>query len=26
VGQAMKASRGQAKPDVVTEILKQKLG
>jgi aspartyl-tRNA(Asn)/glutamyl-tRNA(Gln) amidotransferase subunit B len=26
VGQAMKASRGQAKPDVVTELLKQKLG
>jgi aspartyl-tRNA(Asn)/glutamyl-tRNA(Gln) amidotransferase subunit B len=25
VGQVMKASRGQAKPDVVTEILKQKL-
>jgi aspartyl-tRNA(Asn)/glutamyl-tRNA(Gln) amidotransferase subunit B len=25
VGQVMKASRGQAKPDVVTELLKQKL-
>jgi aspartyl-tRNA(Asn)/glutamyl-tRNA(Gln) amidotransferase subunit B len=25
VGQAMKASRGQAKPDAVTELLKQKL-
>ena len=26
VGQVMKASRGQAKPDVVTDLLKQKLG
>ncbi|HTS62546.1 MAG TPA: Asp-tRNA(Asn)/Glu-tRNA(Gln) amidotransferase subunit GatB [Candidatus Acidoferrales bacterium] len=26
VGQVMKASRGQAKPDAVTELLKQKLG
>jgi len=26
VGQAMRATRGQAKPDTVTEILKRKLG